>query len=113
MPDSVHAHLTTKAWPRLQLLGEDERVVDGIRAKWVGTHHRSSMAFVIDTKAGRVALTDCVFKYPNLEQRRPLGIQESMEECLRAYDWLRREADIVVPLYDPEIFTRHKDGKIE
>jgi hypothetical protein len=70
------------------------------------------MAYVVDTNIGRVALTDCVFKYPNIEQRRPLGIQESMEECLRAYDWLRREVDVVVPLYDPEVFARFPGGRI-
>jgi glyoxylase-like metal-dependent hydrolase (beta-lactamase superfamily II) len=112
MPDAVHQSLTGPAWSRLSLLGEDESVIPGIRAKWVGTHHRGSMAYVINTKAGRVALTDCVFKYPNIEARRPLGIQESMEECLRAYDWLRREADVVVPLYDPEVFARFPEGKI-
>ncbi len=112
MPDHVHTHLTSAAWDRLRLLGEEEQVTDGIRAKWVGTHHRSSMAFIIQTSAGRVAITDCVFKYPNIEQPRPLGIQESMEECLRAYDWLRQQADVIVPLYDPEIFKRHQNGRI-
>jgi hypothetical protein len=112
MPETVHQYLTGPGWSKLHLVGEDEQLTDGIRAKWVGTHHRSSMAFVVDTSIGRVALTDCVFKYPNLEQHRPLGIQESMEECLRAYDWLKREADVVVPLYDPEVFVRFPGGRI-
>jgi len=113
MPKEVHDYLTTSGWSRLRLLDADEEVIDGIRAHWVGTHHRSSMAFVISTPNGRVALTDCVFKYPNLEEARPLGIQESMEECLRAYDWLRKEVDVVVPLYDPNVFERFPGGRVE
>ena len=112
MPEAAHQYLTGAGWPKLSLLGEDQTVTAGIRAKWVGTHHRSSMAYVVDTAIGRVALTDCVFKYPNIEQHRPLGIQESMEECLRAYDWLKREADVIVPLYDPEVFARFPGGRI-
>jgi hypothetical protein len=112
MPRQVHDYVTTAGWTRLCLLGDDEEVIDGIRARWMGTHHRSSMAYVINTSRGRVALTDCVFKYPNLEEGRPLGIQESMAECLRAYDWLRKEADVVIPLYDPEVFLRFPGGRL-
>jgi hypothetical protein len=112
MPTRVHEYLTTSGWPRLRLLGDDEEVIPGIRGHWVGTHHRSSMAYVVNTSRGRVALTDCVFKYPNLEERRPLGIQESMAECLRSYDWLRKEVDIVIPLYDPEVFDRFPGGRV-
>jgi hypothetical protein len=112
MPKHVCSHLTTDGWPRLRLLAGDEEVVDGIGAHWVGTHHRSSMAYVINTQHGRVALTDCMLKFPNLEEGRPLGIQESMEECLRAYDWLRKEVDVVIPLYDPEVFQRFPGGRV-
>ncbi|HEY1684562.1 MAG TPA: hypothetical protein VGG19_07355 [Tepidisphaeraceae bacterium] len=113
MPDAVHQYLTTAAWSRLRLLGDDEPFNDAIRAKWVGTHHRSSMAYIVNTPMGHIALTDCVFKYPNIEQHRPLGIQESMAECLRAYDWLSREADLIIPLYDPEVFKRFPGGRIQ
>jgi hypothetical protein len=33
----------------------------------------------------------------------PLGIMESLEECMRAYARIKREADILLPLYDPAV----------
>ena len=48
----------------------------------------------------------------NIEENIPLGINESLEECLAAYNRIRREADIVVPLYDPEVLVRHPRGII-
>jgi hypothetical protein len=37
---------------------------------------------------------------------------ESMEEIHHAYERIRREGDIVLPLYDPEIFERFTDGLV-
>ena len=56
--------------------------------------------------------SDAFFRYENVEQNRPLGINESMEEALVAYDRIRREADILLPLYDPRVFERHPGGRV-
>lgn len=112
IPDDVLAYLTIEAPERLRLLEDEDEIWPGLRAAWVGTHHRSSMAFLIETAAGRVAVTDCCFKYGNIERNHPLGIMESLPECLRAYERLRREADLVIPLYDPEVLERFPDGKV-
>jgi glyoxylase-like metal-dependent hydrolase (beta-lactamase superfamily II) len=112
IPDEVLAYLTIEAPEKLRLLSDDEEVQPGIRALWVGTHHRSSMAFLVDTALGRVAVTDCCFKYGNIEKMQPLGIMESLPECMAAYSRLRHEADMVVPLYDPEVLERFPGGKI-
>ena len=113
IPDDVLEYLTIQAPERLQLLGDEEEILPGLEAAWVGTHHRSSMAFFIETAgAGRVAVTDCCFKYGNIENMHPLGIMESLPECMDAYQRLREEADVVVPLYDPEVLKRFPDGKI-
>ena len=112
IPEDVLIYLETRAWPRVRLIEDDEEIVAGIRARWVGTHHRSSMAFLVETAAGTVALSDCVFKYPNFEQNIPLGVQESMEECMRSYALLRRSADLIAPFYDPAVLGRHPGGRI-
>lgn len=112
IPDEVLAYLTIEASEKLRLLDDDEEVLPGIRAIWVGTHHRSSMAFLIETAAGRVAVTDCCFKYANIEKMHPLGIMESLPECMAAYTRIRKEADRVIPLYDPEVLERFPGGKI-
>lgn len=97
---------------RLRLVDDGEVIIPGITAKWVGTHHRSSMAYSINTEKGNVVVSDCFFKYENLEKMHPLGINESMQECFDAYAWINKTADIVIPLYDPEVMTRYPDGKI-
>jgi len=97
---------------KLRLIDDSEEITPGISAKWVGTHHRSSMAYCIDTAKGMVVVSDCFFKYGNLEQLQPLGIHESMQECFDAYQWINDNADIAIPLYDPEVLQRYPAGKV-
>ena len=112
IPDDALAYLTIEAPEKLHLLADEEEILPGLKARWVGAHHRSSMAYLIDTSEGRVAVTDCCFKYGNIEGNHPLGIMESLEECLTAYERLRKEADIIIPLYDPEVLERFPEGKV-
>ncbi|MFB3921070.1 MAG: hypothetical protein ACE145_05075 [Terriglobia bacterium] len=112
IPDDALTYLTVESPEKLQLLEDEEEILPGIRAIWVGAHHRSSMAYLIETSEGVVAVTDCCFKYGNIEHNHPLGIMESLPECLAAYERLRRVADVVIPLYDPEVLKRFPDGKV-
>ncbi|PYV18804.1 MAG: hypothetical protein DMG21_03720 [Acidobacteria bacterium] len=112
IPDDVLAYLTIQAPERLRLLDDEDEILAGLEASWVGAHHRSSMAYFIETPRGRVAVTDCCFKYGNLEKMHPLGIMESLRECLEAYERLRHEADLVIPLYDPEVLRRYSGGQV-
>lgn len=112
-PDHVLHWLTSEAASRIQLLPEEEvEFLPGLTSWFCGAHHRSSMVFLVQTSAGRVALTDAVFKYRNYEEKIPLGLSESLEEHYRLYAKLKREADIVVPLYDPLLLERHPKGVI-
>ena len=70
------------------------------------------MAYLVDTDRGRVAVTDAVFHYGNIESMRPLGINESLDEVFTAYTRLREEADLVIPLYDPEVLKRFPGGRV-
>jgi glyoxylase-like metal-dependent hydrolase (beta-lactamase superfamily II) len=106
IPDDVLRYLEITAPDRLRLLEDEEEVLPGIRAFWTGVHHRSSMAYVIDTANGHVLVSDCFFKYKNVENMVPLGIMESLEECMRAYERIRKEAGILLPLYDPLVPDR-------
>ena len=112
VPDDVLKYLTLDFPEKLRLLRDEEEVLPGVRASWVGVHHRSSMVYWIDTSRGWVAVTDCCFKYGNIEKMHPLGIMESLPECMAAYQRLRRMADIVIPLYDPEVLTRFPGGVV-
>lgn len=114
IPDRILTHLVTDAWRqgRVRLLEDEMTLLPGIDIWYAGTHHRSSMAVNIATEKGTVVFSDAMFYYDNIESNRPLGIQESMEECLDAYARIRREADIIVPLYDPAVLVRHPDGYV-
>ena len=113
IPDDVLSYMTIEAPDKVCLLEDEEEILPGLDAAWVGTHHRSSMVFFIETaRAGRVAVTDCCFKYGNIERMHPLGIMESLGECMAAYERIQDEADVVVPLYDPEVQKRFPGGKI-
>jgi hypothetical protein len=35
-----------------------------------------------------------------------------LEETMKAYDRIRREAKILLPAYDPDVFKRHPGGVI-
>ncbi len=112
-PDHILQWLVSTAVSRLRLLpDEPTEVLPGITSWFCGAHHRSSMCFLVRTKQGKVALTDAIFKYGNIEEKIPLGLSESLEEQYRLYAKLQREADIVVPLYDPRIIERHPGGII-
>ncbi len=107
--DEVLKYLLFQANDRLVLLADEDEVCPGIQAKWVGTHHRSSMLFTIHTEKGAVGVSDCVFKYGNL-QGHPLGIGESLEEGALAYSYILRNIEHFIPLYDPRVLQKYPDG---
>ncbi len=111
IPDDVLKYLLFDARDRVRLLEDDDEIAPGISAWWAGTHHRSSMTYTVDTAKGRVAISDCAFKYENLEGH-PLGIGESLAEGHRAYSRIRREADHFIPLYDPKVLERYPGGVV-
>lgn len=108
IPDDVLYYLDIKAPEKLRLLEDEDEILPGMRAFWTGVHHRSSMAYSIETAIGKVIVSDCFFKYRNVEEMIPLGIMESLEECMRAYQRIRAEADVLLPLYDPLVAERLK-----
>jgi len=112
IPDSVVKYLMFDSADKLRLLDDEDEILPGLRAFWAGVHHRSSMAYQADTAKGNVTITDSLFKYPNVEEMHPLGINESMEEVFKTYGRLRDQGGILVPLYDPEVLKRFPGGKI-
>lgn len=112
-PPAVLNHLVLNAAARIQLLPDEEtEFIPGIRSWFCGGHHRSSMVFSVQTASGRVAMTDAIFTYRNFDQRIPLGLSESLEEHHRLYAKLARQADIILPLYDPLVEKHHPNLRI-
>ena len=104
--------LAGEALDRMRLLEDEDTICPGIRCFHTGGHHASSMAVCVETAKGTVIFGDCFFTYDNLEKNIPIGWAENLHEIYRAYDRVRREADIAVPLYDPEVLRRFPDGRI-
>jgi hypothetical protein len=111
IPDDVLAYLEIDCPDKVRLLEDEDEILPGLRARWVGVHHRSSMAFEADAAHGTVVVSDAAFHYGNVENMHPLGILESMEECHLAYRRFRA-ADIFIPLYDPSVLDRYPGGRI-
>jgi hypothetical protein len=88
------------------------QILPGIDVFWVGVHHRSSVAVKVATVEGTVIFSDCMFRYEHITERRLLGINENMYEALEAYERIRHEADILVPMYDPRVLEKHPGGRI-
>ena len=109
IPDIVLQYLLFDAKDRVRLLEDEEEICPGIHAWWAGTHHRSSMVYSFETDAGIVMTGDCAMKYANIDGH-PLGIAESMLEGETAYQRIRRDAKVFLPLYDPEVLERYPGG---
>jgi glyoxylase-like metal-dependent hydrolase (beta-lactamase superfamily II) len=112
IPDETLYYLDLTAPDKVLLLKDEDEVLPGLRAFWAGVHHRSSMAYCIETAQGVVVASDAYFKYRNIEADHPLGVGESLAECHVTYSRVRREAGIVLPLYDPEVLQRFPEGTI-
>ena len=106
------AYLMGAGHKKLRLLDDDDEVLPGLTCFWAGVHHRSSMCYVVETARGRVGISDCVFKYGNLEDGEPLGIQESLEEYYITTKRIREQTDVFIPLYEPDVVKRFPNGKI-
>jgi len=112
IPPDVNHYLQNEGWEKVRLLADEEEILPGIRTFWAGVHHRSSLAVCVETTAGTVILSDCFFKYGNLEDKRYLGVMESMMEADATWARIRKEASIAASIYDPEVFRRYPGGRL-
>lgn len=111
-PRAELIHLITDAWPRVRLLADEDIVVPGIRTFYAGIHHPSTMAILIDTPVGVACYSDAFFKFGNVEENIPVGIGRDVDQAYRVYARVRREAQILIPAYDPAVFDRYPGGRI-
>lgn len=110
--DETLSYLMFEGQERVRLLEDEDQIMPGLSCFWAGVHHRSSMCYVVETARGRVGISDCVFKFANLEDGEPLGIQESLAEYHIACKRIKRETEIFIPLYEPDVLERFAGGKI-
>ncbi|KAA8922185.1 MAG: hypothetical protein F6Q11_05800 [Thermoplasma sp.] len=102
IPRRIFDFVYGEGWKNIVFYDGEMDLVPGIRAIPVGCHHRSSVAFVINTRSGKVVFTDASFKKENVRNRIPIGIAENIYECLNAYEIMEKIGEIL-PAYDPAI----------
>ena len=112
IPPRMIPWIFNEAWDRMNMMKNEQNILPGVDVFWTGVHHRSSVAVKVQTKAGAVIFSDCMFRYEHITEGRMLGISENMYEALEAYARIRREADILVPMYEPRVLEKHPGGKI-
>ena len=112
VPKRLISYVFLEAWERMNFMKNEATIIPGIDVFWTGVHHRSSIAIKIQTKAGTAIFSDCFFRYEHISEHRLLGINENMYEALEAYERIRQEADILIPMYDPRVLEDHKNGRI-
>jgi N-acyl homoserine lactone hydrolase len=100
-------------WIDRARLIDDEEMLPGIRAFWVGGHTHSSIAVAVRTAIGTAVIAgDVVSLYANLERDIPVAVHDDLEECRRAMGKIRRAGDFVLPSHDPEVMQRYPGGII-
>ena len=112
VPKRIISYIFLEAWDKMDFMKNEQQILPGIQVFWTGVHHRSSVAVGINTKEGKAIFSDCFFRYEHITEHRLLGICENMYEALEAYERIRKEADILLPMYDPRVLENYPGGKI-
>jgi len=108
-----YAYKLTSLTDRIQVIDGDFQIEPGVRLLNIGGHTPGTMAVVIDTDQGRVALAgDLMYNYRNLELNWPTGAFWDLQALMNGYERLRLEADIIVPGHDWEFLTHFPSGTI-
>lgn len=98
---------------RLELIDGNMKVTDGVSVVRLGGHTPGSQGVLIDTDAGRVCLAgDTLYFYRNLELNWPVGSYFDVQELMRAYAWMKKNADIVVPQHDWKFYELYPAGYV-
>jgi len=102
IPRNIFDFIYGEGWKNVIFYDGEADLVPGIKAIPVGCHHRSSVAFIINTNSGKFVFTDASFKAENLVRKIPIGIAEDIYECLSAYEKIEKIGNLL-PAYDPAI----------
>jgi glyoxylase-like metal-dependent hydrolase (beta-lactamase superfamily II) len=111
-PNTYLKWLLNEALDRVDLIDEEAEIAPGILAHHTGGHHRGSLAVAVETAKGKAIIVDTAFLYGNIEGGPVLGITHALYDVYKAYDWVRGEADIILPGHDPAVLERHPGGLI-
>ena len=99
----LHEFSNTPDCKKRLVVVDDEEIMPGVEAFWVGGHTPGSTAYSINTAHGKAVLTgDTVSLLGNIEKNIPPGVYTSLDECMAAMKKIRKKADVVLPSHDAE-----------
>lgn len=111
-PDSILRSLVTDWWNKVNLLEDEDSINDYVKVIRTGGHHFSSMLIIIDTKIGKVGLTDSFFTYRNLEEHIPVGVGVDLKESINAIKIAEKKCDVIIPMLDENLMKKYPNGII-
>lgn len=96
---------------RLEVADKYWKLADGAELYRLGGHTPGSLGVLVQTAAGRVALAgDLVYDYQNWERNWPSSAFWNLKDLIAGYQWLRKNADIVLPNHDWRLWDLYPDG---
>ncbi len=96
---------------RLELIDGETRVNKHVSLVRLGGHTPGSQVVLVDTDQGRVCLAgDLAYYYRNLELSWPGGVFFDLPAVIRAFGWMRNNADIVIPMHDWKFMELYPEG---
>lgn len=99
-------HLISDESDRLVFLDGDIEITPGVKAVFGGGHTLGSQMIYVNTSEGNAIITgDIVNIYQNLEIR---SVKElDVVGWVKAIKKIKHDADIILPMHDPEVLKRH------
>jgi glyoxylase-like metal-dependent hydrolase (beta-lactamase superfamily II) len=108
-----YRHKMTAVLDRIELVDGDLEIDPDVTLIKLGGHTPGCQGTLVGTAVGTVCLaSDTLYNYRNIELDWPVGSFWDLPQLQRAMARMRREADILVPQHDWQIFVEHPTGTI-
>lgn len=98
---------------RIKMIEGDHKITDGVEVWKVGGHVPGQQVVTVQTAKGLAIICgDAVLNYKHIENDWPMGTFWNVHEVMAGYARIRRNAAIILPQHDMEVWERYKDGII-
>jgi N-acyl homoserine lactone hydrolase len=106
------AKLVGPLFPRIECLDGDTEIVAGVRTVVTGGHTPGHQMVYVDVPSGQAIITGDVIYLADraLSEGAPPGYFVNLADTQAAIDRVRRDANHVLPMHDPEIYDKYPAG---
>lgn len=96
---------------RVKLLDRNGEISPDLKVSWVGGHTSGSQWVEVNCQLGRCLLAgDAVFLIDNINQSRPIGFTEDLQQSKHILSWLKEFPGTVLPSHDLTILQHFRKG---